>query len=248
MNSIAQLATRSARLNGGQASSIARRAFTNGPATSVSRFQTAARNNGLLMSRAMLRNTASNVTRGQSRGIVTETITIGAAVLSAGKFIGAGAAAAGLIGAGTGIGTVFGALISGVARNPALRGQLFSYAILGFAFAEATGLASNVREAASGELGEYVYLATIGPTMSTYRFRNIKMPEHRRISYYGIGIMSMHESRFSGRKCPMQVRLKWIRGRIEARSCDLQKRRHTATDLTVGQRPSIGTLGWASRT
>jgi hypothetical protein len=30
MNSIAQLATRSARLNGGQASSIARRAFTNG--------------------------------------------------------------------------------------------------------------------------------------------------------------------------------------------------------------------------
>ncbi|ELR10246.1 ATPase complex subunit 9 [Pseudogymnoascus destructans] len=140
MNSIAQLATRSARLNGGQASSIARRAFTNGPATSVSRFQPAARNNGLLMSRAMLRNTASNVTRGQSRGIVTETITIGAAVLSAGKFIGAGAAAAGLIGAGTGIGTVFGALISGVARNPALRGQLFSYAILGFAFAEATGL------------------------------------------------------------------------------------------------------------
>jgi F-type H+-transporting ATPase subunit c len=92
------------------------------------------------MSRAMMRNTASNITRNQSRGIVTETITIGAAVLSAGKFIGAGAAAAGLIGAGTGIGTVFGALISGVARNPALRGQLFSYAILGFAFAEATGL------------------------------------------------------------------------------------------------------------
>ncbi|KFX89800.1 hypothetical protein O988_08494 [Pseudogymnoascus sp. VKM F-3808] len=143
MNSIAQLATRSARLNGGQASSIARRAFTNGPATSVSRFQPAARNNGLLMSRAMMRNTASNITRNQSRGIVTETITIGAAVLSAGKFIGAGAAAAGLIGAGTGIGTVFGALISGVARNPALRGQLFSYAILGFAFAEATGLGNT---------------------------------------------------------------------------------------------------------
>jgi F-type H+-transporting ATPase subunit c len=28
----------------------------------------------------------------------------------------------------------------GVARNPSLREQLFSYAILGFAFAEATGL------------------------------------------------------------------------------------------------------------
>ena len=33
-----------------------------------------------------------------------------------------------------------GALILGVARNPSLRGQLFSYAILRFAFAEATGL------------------------------------------------------------------------------------------------------------
>ncbi|EAQ90385.1 predicted protein [Chaetomium globosum CBS 148.51] len=37
-------------------------------------------------------------------------------------------------------GQVFGSLISGVARNPAMRGQLFSYAVLGFAFAEATGL------------------------------------------------------------------------------------------------------------
>jgi len=41
------------------------------------------------------------------------------------------------LGAGVGIGVVFGALILGVARNPSLRGQLFSYAILGFAFAEA---------------------------------------------------------------------------------------------------------------
>ena len=39
-----------------------------------------------------------------------------------------------------GIGVVFGALILGVARNPSLKGQLFAYAILGFAFAEATGL------------------------------------------------------------------------------------------------------------
>jgi F-type H+-transporting ATPase subunit c len=92
------------------------------------------------MSRAMLRNTASNIARGQSRGIVTETITVGAAILGAGKLIGAGAAATGLIGAGAGIGTVFGSLITGVARNPALRAQLFAYAILGLAFAEATGL------------------------------------------------------------------------------------------------------------
>ena len=56
------------------------------------------------------------------------------------KLIGAGLATIGLAGAGVGIGVVFGCLIIGVARNPSLRGQLFSYAILGFAFAEATGL------------------------------------------------------------------------------------------------------------
>ncbi|KAH8805057.1 ATP synthase subunit C-domain-containing protein [Xylogone sp. PMI_703] len=144
MNTIVQLTARSARVNGSfalrQANPIARRAFTNGPATSVSRFQHNTHNAGLLMSRAMLRNTASNIARGQSRGVVTETISVGAAILGAGKLVGAGAAAAGLIGAGTGIGTVFGSLITGVARNPSLRGQLFSYAILGFAFAEATGL------------------------------------------------------------------------------------------------------------
>lgn len=49
------------------------------------------------------------------------------------KFIGAGLAAIGLSGAGIGIGLIFAALISGTSRNPALRGQLFSYAILGFA-------------------------------------------------------------------------------------------------------------------
>jgi F-type H+-transporting ATPase subunit c len=58
----------------------------------------------------------------------------------AAKFIGAGLAAIGLSGAGVGIGSVFSALIAGTARNPAVRGQLFTYAILGFALAEATGL------------------------------------------------------------------------------------------------------------
>ena len=56
------------------------------------------------------------------------------------KIIGTGLATTGLIGAGVGIGVVFGALILGVARNPSLRGQLFSYAILGFALTEALGL------------------------------------------------------------------------------------------------------------
>ena len=61
-------------------------------------------------------------------------------MIQASKIIETGLATTGLIGAGVGIGVVFGALILGVARNPSLRGQLFSYAILGFAFAEATGL------------------------------------------------------------------------------------------------------------
>ncbi|KAE9970796.1 hypothetical protein BLS_000029 [Venturia inaequalis] len=82
----------------------------------------------------------SNVTRNmmQKRGIVAESAA--AAMVAAAKIQGAGLATIGLAGAGVGIGTVFGALIQGVARNPSLRGQLFQYAVLGFAFAEATGL------------------------------------------------------------------------------------------------------------
>jgi len=53
-------------------------------------------------------------------------------MLAAAKYIGAGVACSGLIGAGAGIGVVFGSLILATARNPQLRGQLFSYAILGF--------------------------------------------------------------------------------------------------------------------
>ncbi|XP_024082307.1 ATP synthase lipid-binding protein, mitochondrial isoform X1 [Cimex lectularius] len=59
---------------------------------------------------------------------------------SAAKFIGAGAATAGVAGSGAGIGSVFGSLIIGYARNPSLKQQLFSYAILGFALSEAMGL------------------------------------------------------------------------------------------------------------
>ncbi len=65
---------------------------------------------------------------------------IAQAMVEVSKNIGMGSAAIGLTGAGIGIGLVFAALINGVARNPALRGQLFSYAILGFAFVEAIGL------------------------------------------------------------------------------------------------------------
>ena len=61
-------------------------------------------------------------------------------MLQAAKIIGTGIATTGLIGAGIGIGVVFGCLIIGVSRNPSLKNQLFSYSILGFAFSEATAL------------------------------------------------------------------------------------------------------------
>jgi F-type H+-transporting ATPase subunit c len=43
---------------------------------------------------------------------------------------------------GVGIGIVFGQLMQSYARNPSLKQQLFSYAILGFALSEAMGLFS----------------------------------------------------------------------------------------------------------
>lgn len=58
----------------------------------------------------------------------------------AAKYIGAGAATVGAAGSGAGIGSVFGNLVIGYARNPSLKQQLFSYAILGFALSEAMGL------------------------------------------------------------------------------------------------------------
>jgi F-type H+-transporting ATPase subunit c len=45
-----------------------------------------------------------------------------------------------LIFIGIGIGTVFGSLMTAYARNPSLKQQLFTYAVLGFALAEAMGL------------------------------------------------------------------------------------------------------------
>lgn len=57
--------------------------------------------------------------------------------LQAAKYIGAGLATIGLAGAGVGIGTVFGALVIGISRNPSLKDELFKMAILGFALTEA---------------------------------------------------------------------------------------------------------------
>ena len=58
------------------------------------------------------------------------------------KLIGAGMAISGMSGAGAGIGIVFGSLIIGTSRNPGVKEQLFSYAILGFALTEAIALFS----------------------------------------------------------------------------------------------------------
>jgi F-type H+-transporting ATPase subunit c len=60
--------------------------------------------------------------------------------LQAAKYIGAGLATIGLAGAGVGIGTVFGALVIGISRNPSLKDELFILAILGFALTEAIAL------------------------------------------------------------------------------------------------------------
>jgi F0F1-type ATP synthase membrane subunit c/vacuolar-type H+-ATPase subunit K len=61
-------------------------------------------------------------------------------MLLAAKLIGAGLATIGLAGAGVGIGTVFGGLVQGVARNPSAKEELFRLAILGFALTEAIAL------------------------------------------------------------------------------------------------------------
>ena len=57
--------------------------------------------------------------------------------LASAKNIGAGLAVIALSGVGVGIGYIFAALVSSVARNPAARDRVFGLAILGFALTEA---------------------------------------------------------------------------------------------------------------
>jgi len=61
-------------------------------------------------------------------------------LLQSSKLIGAGLATIGLAGAGVGIGTVFGALVLAVSRNPSLKDELQQLAIFGFALTEAIAL------------------------------------------------------------------------------------------------------------
>ena len=61
-------------------------------------------------------------------------------LISSAKLVGAGMATIGLAGTGVGIGTVFGCLVLGTARNPNRGKDLFKIAMLGFAFTEAIAL------------------------------------------------------------------------------------------------------------
>jgi len=65
-------------------------------------------------------------------------------ILQSSKMIGAGLATSGVIGAGAGIGIVFGCLVLSYSRNPNLQKELFSYALIGFALTEAMGLLALV--------------------------------------------------------------------------------------------------------
>jgi F0F1-type ATP synthase membrane subunit c/vacuolar-type H+-ATPase subunit K len=56
------------------------------------------------------------------------------------KALGAGIAVIALAGVGIGIGNIFSALVTAVARNPSARDQVFGLGILGFALTEAVAL------------------------------------------------------------------------------------------------------------
>lgn len=58
------------------------------------------------------------------------------------KLLGGAIASLGLAGAAIGSGVIFAAYVLSVSRNPSLKNELFSIAILGFALTEALGLFS----------------------------------------------------------------------------------------------------------
>lgn len=70
-------------------------------------------------------------------------ITVDATVLL-GKYIGAGLATFGMLGAAIGVGLIFAAALNGIARNPAKEGSIKGFALLGMALAEFMGLLAFV--------------------------------------------------------------------------------------------------------
>ena len=65
-----------------------------------------------------------------------------AAIVSAGNAIGAGLAMTGMIGAGIGVGNIFGNFLSGALRNPSAADSQFGRLVFGFAVTEALGIFS----------------------------------------------------------------------------------------------------------
>lgn len=63
---------------------------------------------------------------------------------SSAKLVGAGLAAIGVIGAGIGIGIVFGCLVLAIGRNPSHEKKLVQLALIGFALCEVMGLLAIV--------------------------------------------------------------------------------------------------------
>ena len=120
-----------------QLNTVPKRTFTaqRKAVPSTTAFQTLKRQQASTLLQANARQVFANYQA--RRGYSSE---IASAMVEVSKNMGMGSAAIGLGGAGIGIGLVFAALLMAVSRNPALRGQLFSYAILGFAFVEAIGL------------------------------------------------------------------------------------------------------------
>ena len=60
--------------------------------------------------------------------------------IEAARLIGAGLATIGVIGAGLGVGIVFGQYVAGGMRNPAAAPKMFGNVLLGFALTEAVAL------------------------------------------------------------------------------------------------------------
>ena len=71
-----------------------------------------------------------------ARVLIDGVLTIGGNL----KFIGAGLAVIGLVGAAYGIGRLFSSHVVSVATNPAIEKRIFPTTMLGFALTEAAGL------------------------------------------------------------------------------------------------------------
>ena len=66
------------------------------------------------------------------------------ATILLGKYIGAGLATFGMLGAAIGVGIIFAAALGAIARNPAKEGSIKGFALLGMALAEFMGLLAFV--------------------------------------------------------------------------------------------------------